>query len=377
LPILWRYLLKQYLKVLLFCIAAFIAILLTTRLDDIARFAALGPAGKIVLLYTLYQIPYILPIAIPIAGLISAILLIQRLSRSYELVAFRAAGLSIRQILSPILAAAALLTLLNFALVSEVATRSHLSSRLLKYELGSVNPLLLLQSKQLKQLQGVYFETMGQSKIGEAAQEVVLALPSQKSSRINLLIADRIAAKNRLLVGENISLLSSLSADEREAFDPLVLENLAKTSASTEDFTRMVEKRVWNLNNDHLQLPLLLAKYQEEKKALKNAAGPKQAQIEKSLTRIYSELFRRLSVGLAAFVFTLTGLAFGVSVTRKASSRGTVAVALLAALYMACFFASKSSAGHLLLAALFSFFPLLLMTTLSLWMLSRAARGIA
>lgn len=97
-PIVWRYLLSHYLKVLVLCVTAFIAVLLTTRLDEIAHFASMGPEGFYIILYTLYQIPYILPIAIPISCLISSILLIQRLSRSHELTALRASGMGLKTI---------------------------------------------------------------------------------------------------------------------------------------------------------------------------------------------------------------------------------------------------------------------------------------
>src|SRR5262249_35116763 len=102
-PILWRYLLGHYLKVLVLCVLAFVAILLATRLDEIAHFATLGPEGMVILSFPLHQIPYILPIAIPISCLISAMLLIQRLSHTHEMTAIRASGLSLRMILCPIL----------------------------------------------------------------------------------------------------------------------------------------------------------------------------------------------------------------------------------------------------------------------------------
>src|SRR6516225_5987237 len=119
LPILWRYLLHHYLKVSFFCVFSFVAVLLTTRLDEIAHFASLGPEGWYILRFTFYQIPYILPIAIPVSALISAILLIQRLSHSQELTAFRASGMSIMGVLSPILIAGMLLSLANFYVASE------------------------------------------------------------------------------------------------------------------------------------------------------------------------------------------------------------------------------------------------------------------
>lgn len=92
-PVFWWYLLKNYLKVQILSVFSFIAILLVSRLEEIAQFAALGAKLSYLALFILYQIPYVLPIAIPISCLISAMLLFQRLSHTHELTALRAGGL--------------------------------------------------------------------------------------------------------------------------------------------------------------------------------------------------------------------------------------------------------------------------------------------
>ena len=66
-PIIWRYLLRSYFQVLALSVSSFIAILLVLRFQEIARFASSGTAQLKVLLFTLLQIPYILPIAIPVS----------------------------------------------------------------------------------------------------------------------------------------------------------------------------------------------------------------------------------------------------------------------------------------------------------------------
>ncbi|MCB1135375.1 MAG: LptF/LptG family permease, partial [Chlamydiia bacterium] len=125
-PILWRYLLSQYLRVLILTVVAIISVLMVTRLDEIAEFAILGAQGGLVLRFALYQIPYILPIALPIASVVAAILLYQRLSTTHEITALRASGMSLGQIVGPVLLASIYLTIGNLYLISEVATASHL-----------------------------------------------------------------------------------------------------------------------------------------------------------------------------------------------------------------------------------------------------------
>lgn len=380
-PIIWRYLLGQYLKVLCFCTVAFIAILLTTRLDDIAHFVTLGAAGKYILLFTLYQIPYILPIAIPISGLISAILLVQRMSTTYELTAMRACGLNLRSIFAPILIAAAFFAALNFFIVSELATASHLKAGILKSELRAVNPLLVLQNKQLMKLKGFYFTTMGPCRPGESAAEVVVATPNKHNNRLNLLLADYLQATKTDFSGKGVTLISCLHSGEGESFDHLAIENMGMISTSVKDFSQMLQKKVWKLHNDHLRLPLLLVRLQGEEAALNQAVADNHPtneirQIKRNINRCYSEIMRRTSIALAAFTFTLMGAAFGVSISRHRSRRGLLFVVCLAAFYLIAYFVAKGSDHLLAISFLLYTIPHMLIIALSIWTLKRVTRGI-
>ncbi len=102
-PTLWRYLILQYLKVLTLSVIAFVIVLLTLRLDEIAHFATLGAEGYFILLFTLFQIPYILPIALSYFSFNLLSYLNRSLSSRQELTAIRASGFSFKEIFSPIL----------------------------------------------------------------------------------------------------------------------------------------------------------------------------------------------------------------------------------------------------------------------------------
>ncbi|MBA3957651.1 MAG: LptF/LptG family permease [Parachlamydiaceae bacterium] len=381
-PILWQYLLRHYLRVLFLCTVAFIAVLLVMRLEEIARFATLGASALSVAGFVMHQIPYILPITIPIASLISSILLVQGLSTTHELTALRACGMAFKDILAPILVAAACLTLANFYIVSEVATNSHLSAGLLKSELRAINPLLLANNKHLMDLKGFYFEALGASRLGESAADVVLATPNKGSDRINLLLAKEMRTAPQMFFGSNVTLISSLGNNEGEKFDQLMLENIAEASISVQDFAQVIDKKVWTLNNDHLTLPLLLVRLDEERQNLikgeqANLPQNELKQITRNINRGYSEIMRRVSLAFAVFSFTLLGAAFGVGISRNRSNRGLYFVICLTALYMIAFFAAKSMEHVLATAALIYFLPHILIVGLSIWALRRAAKGIA
>lgn len=346
LMIIWRYLLSQYIKVLTLSTFAFIAVILTTRLDDIAHFASLGAEGIQVLLFTFHQIPYILPIVIPISALISSLILIQRLSSSHELTALRASGLSIKMILAPILIFSAYLSVFNFYIVSEIATTSHLTANSLKDEIRQLNPLLILHNKHMMRMKGIFFDSFGESKIGESASDVVVAMPGKKNHAIQLMVAKNLSSKNATFSGSNVTYITPIKNKKDETFDELMIENMGESITSVEDFSKMLDKRIFKINNDHLNLKLLLTKIEEDKINIEHSKGTLPEEqlkaLRRNLTRDYTEIMRRFSIALAVFSFTLMGLSLGATIGRTRSNRSMFYLIGLAAFYLACFFVAKS-----------------------------------
>lgn len=403
-PIIWRYLLGSYLKVLAFCVAAFVALLLSTRLEEIARFAALGAPLSYVLLFTAYQIPYIIPMAIPIAGLISSIILMQRMSTHHELTALRASGISIFHTILPILLAATILSLGNFYFVSELATHAHLTSRLFKQELKSINPLILLQNTKLMNLKGAFVQTLGHSKLGELIQDVVIAIPQDdEASRLNIIVAKELSSvtdsnlNQTLLKADHLSFLSSSSVLQSPDFKYLALENIRKSTISINDFSMLLKKESWRISNDHLNMRLLLLRLQEKNEALdqlkeiklqnesnvikKNQNIENEEEnlniklLQKQVARSILEIFRRFSVGISVFTFTLMGLAFGMNVGRTPQKWGVLIVMALSALYLTSFFFAKGMNSIPLGISLYVG-PHFIMIGLSILALKQISRGV-
>lgn len=377
--LLWRYLLFHYLKVLSFCCVAFIALLLTLRLEEIAHFATLGSQGIFIALFILYQIPYILPIALPVSALISAMILMQKLSKNQELTALRAAGFSLTEILMPLIFGALMLGMANFYVVSELATSSHLATSLIKNELRCINPLLLVSNKHLMKHRGIYFDTLGPSRMGESACDVVIALPSKNHKRLNLLVADDVRISPLHLDSQYVTLISSLN--DNELPKELLIENIQQSSTTLEDFAQIIQKKVWTLNNDHLRLSLLLARLDEASGTLQKAIVEERPsseikQIQRNRSRVYSEMIRRFSMALALVSFTLLGACAGIHIGRQPSRKGAIFVIVLSALFLSAYFSAKGIDDLLVTSALFYLAPHFLMIAVALWMLRRTTQGI-
>ncbi len=383
-PILWRYLLIHYFRVLSLAILAFIAVLMTTRLDEIANFATLGPSPLFIIFFALYQIPYILPIVLPISALISTILLIQRLSTTHELTALRASGISISQILTPILMGAALMGLVNFYIISELATHSHLTTTLLKDEWRLISPLVLLQNKQVLKLKGLFFHTLGLNKIGESASDVILAIPNHTHNRLHVLLAKNLTASSNQFSGKAVTLFTILNPSSTEMPDSILVENMDTVETTLSDFNSLIQKKIMTIHNDHLSLAQLNVKWKKEKLALQAAQQPisslssknDQKSITDAINGIISEILRRSSVALAVFTFSLMGAAFGMSISRYYSNHRLFIVVSLTAFYLITFFAAKQFNQQLFLSSLFYLAPHCLIFFSSLVALRRVVNGI-
>jgi lipopolysaccharide export system permease protein len=109
--ILDRYLLKQFLSVLLFALLSFwIIFLIVDLVEHIDVFIDRQAAPGAVIRYYLFYSPYILVLVSPIAVLLSSLFSLGLLARQNELLAMKSSGISLYRILSPLLVLALIIS---------------------------------------------------------------------------------------------------------------------------------------------------------------------------------------------------------------------------------------------------------------------------
>ncbi len=329
-PILWRYLLRGYFQVFLLSVSAFISVLIVLRFSEIARFITSGAPTLKILAFALFQIPYILPIAIPISCVIAAMLLFQRLSHTHELTAFRTCGIGLKPIATPLLFAGFFLTLVNFTIASEISPRCRSASKALIYEMATVNPLFLLQKESLIKLKNAYYH-IGVLKANRYAEDVLLVAKNNSNGRLTLMSAKELSLKGDMLKGEHVAFISSVDPKKEQGFDHLVIENQKEMNTKAANMTQFIQTVDWTASYENLPIRLILARDMAAKK--NQFSLSKSAQVEIS---------RRVSISLAAFTFTLIGLTFGMQISRNRSKKGIVYAIALSALFLVCFISAKS-----------------------------------
>jgi len=375
-PLLWRTLIVQYLKVLILSVAAFTAILVLMRLEETARFAALGASWQHILLFNLFEMPHMLPIAIPISCLLSSYLLLQRLSASHELVAMRAAGISLSQIAAPLLLTATLVCCLNFVIASEVTTYTRLESRKMVKSLTSSNPLTLLNNlKFLKQRQ--IFVQSEKKQGNESASDVVVIVKNDSSHHLSAMIARKLTYRGSDVKSDYSTIISTMKGAQEEGFDHLIVENQRTTITPASEFVQLLRDTGWRLSLDYLRLPLLLARREIEQSALANASEPKERRHQQDqIHHLDNELYRRFALGWSPLPFTLLGFAYGVAIGRGNRKKTVLALCIITALSLTCFIGAKEIGRNDYKATLLFIVPYMLMPLAALSRLQRLAKGI-
>ncbi len=328
-PILWRYLLLGFLPVFSLSASSFLAVLLVSRFKEIARFGALSASFGKTLLFVAYQIPLILPLAIPISALIASLLLFQKMSKSFELTALRATGIGLHSILAPILLMSLILSLLNFTLGANIAPYCRRSSKELLYYETSTNPLLLLQRQNLVKMKKSYIQ-MKSGNEGQIAKDLILITHNQSNHRLSLISAKKLQMKKEQLQGKDVAVITHLQSEKEEMFDPLIIENQARMSTDASTLSSSLKKNRPRLDASSLEFPMLRLQSMQKGKIAKKAL---------------IEMERRITLSLATLSLTLLGCCFGMELGRNASKKHLFYALGMTLLFMLSYLLGKECKG--------------------------------
>lgn len=354
--ILWKFFLKAYFRVFSLSVTTFLAILFILRFKEIARFSALSGNWTTTALFTLCQFPLILPIAIPISAFMASFLLMQRLSQTSELTAFRSCSFSFKSLFAPLFFASLFIALTNFWLSAEIAPFCYRKSKSMLLKKTSTNPLIFLQRQQLGKLKHSYLSVKIEDE-GKKASNLFLLSYNARNERLNLLWASHLSIQNKDLMGEDVALITYYPTS-LENFDSLVIENHAALATKAAHISQFLKKRHNRTEGAGLSFKKILLSYQLDKK-------------KASLV----EIFRRSSLAAAVFSFTLLGFAFGIENNRLPSRRATISALFLLFLLLVSYLATKEFKKVPLLAFSFTAMTHALIWGLSLLRMHKVNKG--
>jgi lipopolysaccharide export system permease protein len=151
--ILSRYLLRQHLAPLLFALAALTCFLLIQQVArQLGNLVGKGlPWGVIVDVFVL-SIPFIVATTLPMAVLVAVLYAFTQLAGDNEITAMKAGGVSVGQLLGPVLGGAALVGALAFLWNDQVLPRSNHSLRMLLVDIQRKKPSFSLREQIINEV---------------------------------------------------------------------------------------------------------------------------------------------------------------------------------------------------------------------------------
>lgn|GEM_PF-664171 len=150
-----RYILRDFLVIFGMSLAVITLVLYLGAIMRGLDYVARGVPGSVLLMIFTYNIPYILTYSVPISTVVATLLLFNRISTDGEFTAMRSGGLSTWQIISPVILAGGVLSLLCLVIHYEIAPESRFARRKALVSVDELDPVDLLDEGRFVRFPGL------------------------------------------------------------------------------------------------------------------------------------------------------------------------------------------------------------------------------
>jgi lipopolysaccharide export system permease protein len=153
LRLLSRYLLRELAAPFLFGLTALTSLMLLSQIAK--KFGSLVGKGlpwSVIGEVFLLSVPFIVAMTLPMAVLVAVLYAFSHLAADNEITAMRASGISVYQILGPVLAWGVVMAALNFVFVDQVLPRSNARLRTLLIDIGRKKPTFELREQVINEV---------------------------------------------------------------------------------------------------------------------------------------------------------------------------------------------------------------------------------
>ena len=319
--ILNRYLIQDFMVI--FCLSLLIITFVMSvgavikALDLVARGASVVAIGKVFL----YNIPYTLTFSIPMSMLTGVLLLFSRLSIDGEITAMRACGISLWEIIAPIVMLSILFSGVCVYLNNSLAPRLHYKMREAILEIGGENPAELLEAGRwirdfpdysiyIADRDGDMFKDVSIFKVTpsgmeqsiRAARGTVKIINDGQTFRIDLYDV-RIETHKEQSVNEMADFNSGTAQHYPVEIPMDKLVRRAKAEKKTKE--RTITELIGAIRNMRAEYPTEPDEW-----------------LAKQRLNFVLEANKRLALSIACFAFALLGAPLGITSRRKESSIG-------------------------------------------------------
>ncbi len=157
--ILNRYLLRQHVAPLVFALAALTSLMLLNQIaKQFANLIGKGLPAIVILEVFALSVPFIVAVTLPMAVLVAVLYTFSHLGSDNEITAMKASGISLGQLVRPVLLGAGAITLLSLAWNDQVLPRSNHRLRALLTDIQRKKPSFTLREQVINEvLPGQFF----------------------------------------------------------------------------------------------------------------------------------------------------------------------------------------------------------------------------
>ena len=323
-----------------FLLAFFMAIGILTfgmtgaNLVKVLDYVSQGISFLTFLKFTLYILPIILTFTVPWAVMVAVMLVFGRMSADSEITAMRACGVSILQIVSPILIITFLLTLLCLYLQVEIGPPLLGKSRTLMSNAAIHQPLAVFEPGKPIEYEDtvIYIDDKEGENVIKGVQ--LYRLTSRQEVALDI-SADRgkltVDKEKELL---NVALYDCLVVNRSETGDGAPERFFAQEVKFNFNYGKAANAANVSIRPKFMRLTDLMAKIRMTK------------MIRRDTTKLEVELNQRIAFALSPVAFLLLGLPLAIRTSRRETSVGLFLSVILAGVFFLSIILCESLSSH-------------------------------
>jgi lipopolysaccharide export LptBFGC system permease protein LptF len=291
------------------------------RLVKLFEFLSRGVPLLSAVQFLFYISPLVLTLSIPWAALVAIMLVFGRMSADNEITAMRACGISILQIISPIILIVFLLTCFCVYLQLDVAPEWTYRARGMITQVGVDQPLSIFEAGRPVEFENNHI--LIDERVGETGLKNIQVWRMGKGKKVE---QDISAASGKIDVDKNAQILNVVLDDAK-----IVSYDSKNNDKPTRTFSKqMIFSIDYGKKFNSIKIGKEI-KYLSFREIFGRAVLDKRRGID--TTKIEVELNQRIALALSPIAFMLLGLPLAIRTSRKETSVGLFLSVILAGVY--------------------------------------------
>lgn len=318
--VLSRYMLHDYLVTFGMTLLVFTFVMCVGAVIQAVDLIARGVSVWIILRAFTYNIPYILTFSIPMSAITTVLLLFGRLSLDGEITAMRASGLSMWQIISPIIFASIVLSGICVYLNVSVAPNAHFARRQALASIGIEDPISLLEEGRFVREFPGYMIYIGSKDNGTVSDVVVYELGPGGVERSVRAKSGELSMPSETVMLADLYDVRIDQPDDAHPDDPSRTRTIVAQHYPVQiDFSDLLGSGEVRKSRSSMTLMELTDSIRTIRAKYPHMEG---LQLRQERMSYLVEANERLALSLSCFAFTLLGVPLGMKSRRRESSIG-------------------------------------------------------